>query len=467
MTFETERKDEPAGAIGFATEMWGALGGDASLLEALAFEGEGALPSAYPVTDFASGAVAAAGLAVAELASLSRGATPRVTVDRRLASYWFGWSLQPIGWTLPPAWDPVAGDYQARDGGIRLHTNAPTHRAAALSVLGAAEDRRSVARAVAAWAAEDLETAVVQAGGCAAQMRSAQAWCEHPQGRAVAAEPLVAVTQHARSGVMTWRPTAGRPLDGLKVLDLTRVLAGPVATRFLAGYGAQVLRIDPPGWDEPGVVPEVTLGKRCARLDLRVSVDRFTFERLLAQADVLVHGYRPAALEQLGYGAEVRHQLAPGLIEVTLDAYGWSGPWAERRGFDSLVQMSAGLAEGSMQWNDADKPTPLPVQALDHATGYLVAAATIRGVTRRRLNEVSTRSRLSLARTAALLMDRASSANENAFALGAAADLASNAELTTWGAGRRLKPPVRIDTAAMAWDRPACALGSSSADWLA
>jgi hypothetical protein len=134
------------------------------------------------------------------------------------------------------------------------------------------------------------------------------------------------------------------------------VLADPVASRFLAAYGANVLRIDPPGWEEPGVVPEVTLGKRCARLDLRRAEDRATFEALLSEADILLHGYRPSALDRLGFDSGTRCGLSPGLIAVCLCAYGWSGPWAARRGFDSLVQMSTGIADAGMRWRNADKP---------------------------------------------------------------------------------------------------------------
>src|SRR5690606_3631818 len=135
-------------------------------------------------------------------------------------------------------------------------------------------------------------------------------------------------------------------------------------SRFLAGLGANVLRIDPPSWNEPGVVPEMTVGKRCARLDLQTPADRAVFEGLLKDADILLHGYRADALEHLGFGIERRRQLAPGLIDVCLNAYGWSGPWQNRRGFDSLVQMSSGIAEAGQHWKHSDKPTPLPVQAL-------------------------------------------------------------------------------------------------------
>ncbi|WP_373997074.1 CoA transferase [Duganella vulcania] len=256
-------------------------------------------------------------------------------------------------------------------------------------------------------------------------------------------------------------------MAGLKVLDLTRVLAGPVATRFLAGYGADVLRIDPPSWDEPGVIPEVTLGKRCARLDLRLARDRDVFETLLAQADVLVHGYRPAALEGLGFGEEVRRRLNPGLVDVALDAYGWTGPWSGRRGFDSLVQMSAGIAERGMRWRNADHPVPLPVQALDHATGYLIAAAAVRGLVRRLEEGRTTQARLSLARTALLLIGLSPSEKAAAQPLApiTEADLAPTLEQTAWGPARRYLPPVAIDGAPITWDRPAAKLGSSPPKW--
>ena len=147
--------------------------------------GEGALPSAFPVTALAAASIAAAGLAAADFVAARGSARPTVSVDRRLASLWFKGTVRPLGWQLPPAWDAVAGDYLCADGWIRLHTNAAHHRRAALAVLGTPADRAAVAQAVAKWSAGALEAAVVEAGGCAAQMRSAEAWAAHPQGAAV------------------------------------------------------------------------------------------------------------------------------------------------------------------------------------------------------------------------------------------------------------------------------------------
>ena len=358
--------------------------GDETGFGPLAIVGEDALPSSFAVTDLAVASLGAAGQAVARYAAADGPPRP-VQVDRRRASFWFGETVRPIGWSLPPLWDPIAGNYRAQDGWIRLHTNAPAHRDAALRALGLDQaDRETVAAAVARWPATALEEAVVKAGGAAAEMRDLEAWATHPQGRAVAAEPLIRWEPLGAAAPIADPVDPRRPLGPIRVLDLTRVLAGPTATRFLACFGAQVLRIDPPGWNEPAAELETTLGKRCAGLDLRDSKDRAIFEGLLSQADLLAHGYRKGALDGLGYDAARLRALNPGLIDVALNAYGWTGPWSGRRGFDSLVQMSAGVADFGMRRASADRPVPLPVQALDFATGYLFAAAALQALTERR-----------------------------------------------------------------------------------
>lgn len=425
--------------------------------------------SRFPVSELAVQSIGAVGCAIADLIAARNGRKEPnpVTVDQRLASLWFARSIEPVGWELPPIWDAIAGDYRTRDGWIKLHTNLPHHRAAACRALGVATERAAVEVAVSAWQGNDLETAIVQAGGVAAAMRTRAEWMAHPQGAAVASEPLIAFTNGRRIRRKRWTDNSSRPLDGLRVLDLTRVLAGPVATRTLAGFGASVLRIDPPGWDEPNVVPDITPGKQCAVLDLRDHSSRQTFEGLVREADILVHGYRPGALEGLGLGSGWRRQIAPDLIEVCLSAYGWTGPWADRRGFDSLVQMSSGIADAGMAWAHANKPTPLPVQALDHATGYLMAAAAIRALVACERDEPVCDARLSLARTAELLAARLQESEETPQLTFADRDWSDELERTPWGRMKRLKPPMQVGEVAMMWRSSACELGSSKPQWIA
>ncbi|MFS2223909.1 CoA transferase [Pantoea sp. B65] len=451
-------------AADFWQQMWHSLRTADTALPAASFHGDQAFSSAYPVTELAASSIA---LAMQACAALVDNPQP-VAVDVRLASRWFQQSLRPLNRAAPALWDAFAGDYATADGWIRLHTNAPHHRQALEKVLGRQRDRQALASQVRGWKKQTLEEAIVSAGGCAAQMRSLRAWQQHPQGQSVAREPLIAQTRLAEASAPSWRLPPARPLHGMRVLDLTRIIAGPVATRFLAGLGAEVLRIDAPGWDEPTLAEEITLGKRCARLDLKSSAGRQQFESLLATADVLVHGYRADALENLGYDSEKRQQLAPGLVDVTLNAWGWSGPWRNRRGFDSLVQMGCGIAERGRQWQGAQQPIPLPVQALDHATGYLMAAAVLEGLRQRRLLHCGFSARLSLARTACLLSDNPYPGQaQRADALTPQpADESDVIEFSPWGIGYRLRPPVWLPGTALIWSRPPAPLGSEPAKWL-
>ncbi|MBW8128878.1 MULTISPECIES: CoA transferase [Pseudomonas] len=431
----------------------------------LTFTEAGALPSTFAVTELASASIGAAGQAVAQLIQQQTGRLPGISVDRRLASFWFSSSIRPVGWQVPPLWDPVAGDYASADGWIRLHTNAPHHRAAAERVLGNVTDRAEMAARVAPWSAAELEQAIVDEGGCAAQMRAWQAWQGHPQGLAVNAEDLVQRQTFETGADKPWLGSVTRPLAGIKVLDLTRVLAGPVASRFLAGLGADVLRIDSPTWNEPGVVPEMTLGKRCARLDLKTPEDRRIFESLFKEADILFHGYRADALEQLGYTANELQTLTPGLIDVSLNAYGWSGPWRNRRGFDSLVQMSSGIADAGMAWKQSDKPVPLPLQALDHATGYLMAASAIQALSERLKTGRGGSARLSLARTAKLLVEAGQVPEQPALRAEELSDQGLVAEQTAWGQAHRLLAPLTLSGTPLQWDLAAGELGSHRPQW--
>ncbi|MGE5616332.1 MAG: CoA transferase, partial [Bacillota bacterium] len=344
--------------------------------------------------------------------------------------------------------------YRAADGWIRLHMNYAYHRDAALRVLAARAEKPAVADAVSRWGARELESAIVDAGGCAAELRTIDAWNAHPQGAAVAGEPLVA--REGRVSPRLDRAKADAPLSGVRVLDMTRVIAGPFGTRFLAAMGADVLRIDPRGFEEVGaVLPEATRGKRTAFLDLRSGDDRNEWEALVRDADMLVHGYRAGAMEALGYGEARLRSLNPELAIVRLDAYGWTGAWSARRGFDSLVQMSSGIAYPA----SGDKPTPLPAQALDHATGYLVAAAACRA-----LSDGAAASRVSLARTARFLVDLGATGNPDAPGITNPEDVLEPSK-TAWGESLQVRNPGTIEGYEPRWRHEPGPLGRHAPRW--
>lgn len=428
--------------------------------------GEGHLKSCFDVTGLLTGSVAAVGQELTGVMQAKGLSAEEICVDRRLTSLWAAHSLRPIGWEMPDLWDPIAGVYRTADGWIRLHTNLPHHRAAAVSVLDCDGTREAVGRSVRAWAGTDLETAIVTKGGVAAFMRSREAWLNHPQGRAVAEEPLIHWSPLRACTPRNWPATTERPLAGLRVLDLTRVLAGPVATRTLAGLGAQVLRIDPPDWDEPGVIPEIILGKRKTFLNLKSPDGLATLKALLRDADILVHGYRPGALDALGLHEATRNTLAPNRIEVCLDAYGWTGPWSKRRGFDSLVQMSSGIAQAGQDWAQADGPHSLPVQALDHATGYLMAASVLSALRCAVETGTTATARLSLARTAEELARMPVPDQTDLIDTATDVDFATEIEDTGWGPAHRLRPPLKPGATQMVWDIPAGPTGPDTPEWL-
>jgi hypothetical protein len=437
------------------------LRGDPALLDALTIRGPAnVLLSAFAVTAFAAEAVGVATLAAAELLQARSGGSLRsVTVDTIEAAAAFRSEalFEPIGWERPPTWDPIAGDYRAADRWIRLHTNYASHRAAALAVLETPADKAAVAAAVARWDAAKLESAIALAGGCAAAMYTREEWRVHPHGSVVIDEPAIAIDDDGSADGA--EPRSGEaPLSGVRVLDLTRVIAGPVCTRFLAAHGAEVLRIDPPGFEEVGaLLPETTAGKRCATIAIDTTEGAARFAALVAQADVLVCGLRPSALERLGFGPERLRQHNPRLIVARLDAYGWRGPWRGRRGFDSLVQMSTGIAAD----NHDERPSPLPAQALDHGIGYLLAAGVCRALTLR-VNEqrISTVRGALLGAANHLFMHRTAcrSASEVSFA-----DTLEPVD-TFWGPVRRVRCPGAIDGLARpTWRRPPGPLGRDQA----
>jgi hypothetical protein len=464
-----------------SAQVWELAGGTPDISVRLAVSGPRTfLPSAFDVTGLATASVAAATLAAAEyLAARNGSPVAAARVDSRAACAAFAAEglFTPVGWSLPDIWDPIAGNYRTRDGWIRLHTNYASHRAAVARLLKA-DDRDAVRTAVSQWKADDLESAVVAAGGCAAAMHDRDSWLTSVPGAASAAAPALAVTERSLPAGAGTEPgsrgaaarTEGlslRPYAGIRVLDLTRVIAGPIGTRFLAAYGADVLRLDPPGFAEvPAALPEMTAGKRTAAADLTTPAGRAAFERLVAGADVLVTGLRADALGRLGYDDAALTALNPSLIITSHNAYGWDGPWRDRRGFDSLVQMSCGIAAAGAIVARADKPVPLPVQALDHATGYLLAAAVGRALTTRLTHGTVSRVRASLVGTANLLWSLPRPADRaDQPPMPRPEEIPLEDTQTAWGPARRVPVPGEISGTAPELRTEAGPLGRHEPTW--
>ncbi|GAA5163210.1 CoA transferase [Pseudonocardia eucalypti] len=472
-------------------EIWTGLGGDARDVDSVSVTGNPALPSAFAVTDLATASFGAAGLALRRLLATVAPEAAAISVDRVLAS---GWFHLPIGPSIPidgarpgpvPGAMPWMTEFQTSDDRwLRVQAVFPRLRRKLVETLGVAEDPAAVGAAIRRRPGEELERELVEAGAAVALSRSLPDWRAHPQGAAVAAEPLVDV-QPTVSGADTWRPTPGRPLAGIRVLDLTRVIAGPMATRFLAACGAEVLRLDAPGSDESGIAmgagSDIVLGKRWAYLDIRTPEGRTRLLELLAGTDVLVHGYRPGAIDAL-VAPELRAATRPGLVEVAFNAYGWTGPWRDRRGFDSLVQYSTGLADETTRWAledpdrrvpivalgrevPADRPRHLPVEAVDFSTGYQVAAAAIMALARRVETGAGSVSRLSLARTARLLSDAGRAPESPVLRLPVTGPLEQRTYAAPHGPVRRLSFPLTVAGNDLFWERPYEAVGSSNPVW--
>ncbi len=364
-----------------------------------------ALPGGFLVGPAAAACVATTTVAAADLLRARGTEAGPTTVDARAATLAFGterW-LRVDGEPPGEVWAELSGAYPAADGWVRLHCNYPHHARAACRALSVPATRDAVAEAVSLRPALEIEEGVLAAGGVAVALRTNADWRAHPAGRAVRATPLVTVDRlgDAPPGP---RPPADQALSGVRVLDLTHVIAGPVCGRTLAAHGADVLHVGAAHLPTVGpLVIDTGFGKRTTHLDLRTPAGRDVLRGLVAAADVLVQSFRPGTLARRGFGFAELAALRPGIVVVELSAYGHAGPWRARRGFDSVVQLATGIASDGA--TATDRPVALPLQALDHGTGWLAAAAVLTALRRQAAQGGSWRARLSLARTAAWLDD--------------------------------------------------------------
>jgi crotonobetainyl-CoA:carnitine CoA-transferase CaiB-like acyl-CoA transferase len=384
--------------------LWSAAGGEPEALARANLTGaEPALPSSFRVGAAAQATIAAAGLAAAEIWRRRTGRAQAVTVDMRHAAVEFRSErhMRIDGGPPGPTWDKIAGVYDTGDGRkVRLHTNFPHHRDGMLALLGCAYERAAVQAALLKWEGEKFETAVAEAGLVATLYRSPAEWAAHPQGRAVAALPLMEITRIGDAPPRRLPPAGERPLSDIRVCDLTRVIAGPVCGRTLAAHGADVMRITAPHLPNLAHLDiDTGRGKLSATLDLRSPDDAERLTALVREAHVFVQGYRPGAIAKFGFAPEALAEMRPGIVAVTLSAYGHAGPWASRRGFDSLVQNATGINHAEAEAAGVDRPKELPAQALDHATGYLMAFGAMMALARKESEGGSWHVRVSLAQT--------------------------------------------------------------------
>ncbi len=365
------------------------------------------IPSSFAVGDGAQASLAASALAAAEIRHLRGHGRQDVRVERTHAlaecAGWFS-----IDGVTPPGWDKISGLYACGEGWVRVHANFAHHRDGALRLLGlepgARTERAAVADALRNWVAEDFETAAADAGLVVAALRSFDEWDRHPQSAAIADTPVrvTRVDAPATASALAWPALAAtaQPLAGLRVLDLTRILAGPVGCRTLAAHGADVLMINSPNLPNIDGIMELSRGKRSAHLDLRVDADRATLRDLVRGTHVFVQGYRPGALAGLGFDAQTLAELRPGIVVASLSAYGSSGPWANRRGFDSLVQTATGFNHAEAAAANSATPQAMPVQILDFASGFLLAFGVQAALMRQQREGGSWHVEVSLAATA-------------------------------------------------------------------
>ena len=433
------------------------------------------LPTPFRITETAVASLAAVGLAASDLWELRTGRRQSIAINTRqaTASLRSGTYLKMDDTPVPNGRNEVMGTYPAKHGRWSyLHCNFPNHRAAALSVLGVTENRDEVRKAVAQWDAAELEEAIIAAKGAGGMVRTMEEWARHPQGIAVASLPLMEIIRIGDSPTQS-PPKGDRPLSGVRVLDLTRVIAGPTCARTLAEHGAEVLKITGAHLPSLGRQEYDTgHGKLSAHLDLREAKDVETLRGLVRKADVFSQGYRPGTLGSRGFSPEALAALRPGIVVVSLCAFGHAGPWASRRGFDTVIQTVSGITHRQGEVFPGAQPGPqfYPVSAIDFLTGYLMAFGAMVALNRRAREGGSWLVRISLAQVGHWLVRRGQ------VPLSELKDVQKEftpAELARWtmtsntpvGRLQHLAPVLQLSETPPRWERPTVPLGYHQPVW--
>lgn len=423
------------------------------------------LQTRFRIGDAAAATLAAIGVAVADIWELRSGRRQKVGVRVPFAAAAlrsFAFQRLEKGET-PQRGARLTDFYKTRDGHwYMLHSSFPKTQEATLGLLECTADKEEVARAISGWDAQALEDEMGRLGLCGAVVRDAAEWQSHPQGRALAERPPVEVIRVGDSPVEPLGP-GDRPLSGVRMLDLTRVLAGPTCGRTLAEHGADVLRIDSP--DLPNVPPFVMdtgHGKRTAHLDLTKPEDAERLRDLVRAADVFGQGYRLGAMERLGFGPEVLHELRPGLIYTSINCYGHTGPWKNRPGWEQLAQTVTGIAA---EQGDPDRPRLLPAAATDYTTGYLAALGTLIALARRAREGGSYHVRVSLSRAGMWIDSLGRTVSAGPGLADEALRPAMTVSETPYGRLRHLGPVLELSDTPPHWALPTAPLGTHRAVW--
>ncbi|KMK65923.1 CoA transferase [Puniceibacterium sp. IMCC21224] len=433
-------------------------------------------PTRFKVGETVGAVVAATGGIVADLAAARGGPVQPVTCDARAAAASLAMNhltrvAGPDGTFVAPAPDPnmaamrkLTQPWPTRDGRHFLpHLNLPQLRARVLGELGCGDTAEAVRTAVAGRDAQELETAIARARACGGMIRTRADWRDHPQGQLLASRPVITIE---RIGDAPPEPVPGgaRPLSTLRVLDLTRILAGPIAARELASHGADVLMITAPHLAQtPDHVRDTSHGKRSAYLDLNTADDMTRLRELIRTTDVFSQGYRPGTLNARGLGPEALAQLRPGIVTLSISCYGHGGPLSDRAGWEQVAQAVTGIcAEQGPQ----GQPELIPLPVCDYLTGYLGALGTLMALERRATEGGSWHVQVSLCRSAMFLQDQGFS--------DATGELPTPADLAPWfvdsdgarGVMRHLGPVVQMPETPPFWARQSPILGQDRPEWI-
>jgi crotonobetainyl-CoA:carnitine CoA-transferase CaiB-like acyl-CoA transferase len=450
-------------------QIWHAAGGEAAALGRVVLTGaDPFVPTDFKIGTAAAAVIAAAGLAATELWRLRTGRAQSVAVDGRAAVAAFR-SERYLRVNGDPAGrrDSLFGFYRAGDGRwIQIHSNLPHHREGALRLLGCEGTREAVAAAIGKWTAQALEDALAAAGLPAGMVRSRDEWHAHPQGRAVAAFPLLEIE---KIGEAPPAPVGAgpRPLSAVRVLDLTRVIAGPVCGRTLAAFGADVVLVTAPHLPSlPDLVIDTGLGKLATSLDLRQLDQAERLRALVRGCDIFCQSYRPGALAGQGFAPEDLARLRPGIVCVTLSAFGHAGPWRARRGFETIVQSVSGMAHEQGLALGLDRPHHLPAQVVDHGTGYLAAFGALVALARRAREGGSYLVRVSLAQTGWWVdsLGRVDGRRAPDLGLEDVQDLIAEMD-SPFGSLRHVRPAAQLSETPAFWSRPPVPLGTHEPAW--